>query len=122
MFLNKSVPKICSKFTGKHPGRSVISIKLLCDFVKITLWHGCFPVNLLHIFRIPFPKTLLDGCLIKYLMSNSKIISWKINNCREISALLLKLFLHTHRLFCFSFLYLYVDTITAKRSKEILTT
>ena len=23
-----------------------------CDF-KIALWHGCSPVNLLHIFRIP---------------------------------------------------------------------
>ena len=30
-----------------------------CDFNKvaeITLWHGCVPVNLLHIFRTPFLK------------------------------------------------------------------
>ena len=25
-----------------------------CDFNGITLRHGCSPVNLLHIFRIPF--------------------------------------------------------------------
>ena len=29
VFLRKSVLKICNKFTGEHPGRSVISIKLL---------------------------------------------------------------------------------------------
>ena len=30
VFLGKGVLKICSKFTGEHPCRSVISIKLLC--------------------------------------------------------------------------------------------
>ena len=29
VFLGKSVPKKCSKFTGEHPYRSVISIKML---------------------------------------------------------------------------------------------
>ena len=42
MFLGKGVLKICSKFTGKHP----------CN----TLWHGCSPVNLLHIFSTRFYK------------------------------------------------------------------
>ena len=36
--------------------RSVISIKLLSNLIEITLWHGCFPVNLLHVFRTPFLK------------------------------------------------------------------
>ena len=40
LFLGKSVLKICSKFTGEHPYRNVISIKLLSNFIKITLWHG----------------------------------------------------------------------------------
>ena len=56
VFLEKSVLKICTKFTGEHPCRSVISIKLLCNFIEIPLRHGCSPVNLLHIFRIPFTK------------------------------------------------------------------
>ena len=30
VFLGKGVLKICSKFTGEHPCRSLISIKLLC--------------------------------------------------------------------------------------------
>ena len=26
------------------------------NFIEITLWDGCSPVYLLHIFRTPFPK------------------------------------------------------------------
>ena len=48
MFLGKDVLKVCSKFTGEHPCRSAISIKLLCNFIEITRRHGCFPANLLH--------------------------------------------------------------------------
>ena len=54
VFLGKDVLKICSKFPGEHPCRSVISIKLLCKFIEITLRHGCSLVNLLHISRTPF--------------------------------------------------------------------
>ena len=42
VFLEKGVLKICSKFTGKHPWRSVISIKL----------------NLMHIFTTSFLKNI----------------------------------------------------------------
>ena len=47
---------ICSKFTGEESCRSVISIKLLCNFIEIAIRHGCPPVNLLHIFRTWFPN------------------------------------------------------------------
>ena len=56
VFLVKCVLKICSKFTGEHPCRSVISIKLQSNFIEIPLWHACSPVNVLNIFRTPFPK------------------------------------------------------------------
>ena len=59
LFLAKVVLKICSKFTGEHSCQSVISIKLLCNFTEITLWHGCSSVNLMHIFRTPFLKVHL---------------------------------------------------------------
>ena len=43
-----------------------------CDFnkvakqlIEITLWHECFPVNLLHIFRTPFPKNNTGLLLLK---------------------------------------------------------
>ena len=61
--LRKRCSKICSKFTGERPCRSVISVKLLWNFIEITLRHGCFPVNLLPVFETPFQGTLLDGCL-----------------------------------------------------------
>ena len=54
VFLVKDVLKICSKFTGGHPCRSVISIKLQSNLIGIKLRHRCSPVNLLHIFRTSF--------------------------------------------------------------------
>ena len=63
VFLGKGVPKICSKFTGKHPCRSVVSIKSLWNFIEIALWRGCSPANLLHIFRTPFPMNTSGGLL-----------------------------------------------------------
>ena len=50
----KCVWKICSKFPGERPCWSMISIKLLCNFIETTLRHECSPVNLYHIFRTPF--------------------------------------------------------------------
>ena len=64
VFLGKGVLKICSKFTGEHSYRSVNLIKLLCDFIEITLLHGCSLVNLLHIFRKLFPKNTSGRLLL----------------------------------------------------------
>ena len=77
VFWGKGVLKICSKFTGEHPCRSAISIKLLCNFIEIKLQQGCSLVNLLHIFRGPFLRTPLDGCFWHILRktSNSSVQS-----------------------------------------------
>ena len=64
LFLGKVVLKIFSKFTGEHLCRSSISIKLLSNFIEITLRHGYSPVNLLHIFRATFPKDNCGGLLM----------------------------------------------------------
>ena len=56
VFLRKDVLKICGKFTGEHPCRSVIS-----NIIEIALRHGCCPVNLLHNFRTSFLGTPLGG-------------------------------------------------------------
>ena len=63
--LNKSVLKICSKFTGGHPCQSVISIKLQSNFSEIRLRHGCSIVNLMHIFRTSFPKNTSRRLLLQ---------------------------------------------------------
>ena len=68
MFLRKGVPKICSKFTGKHPYRNVISKKLQSNFIEITLRHGCSPVNLLHISRTSFYKNTSGGLFLNRII------------------------------------------------------
>ena len=73
LFLRKGVLKICSKFTGEHPCRSVISIKLLCNFIEVALRHGCSPVNLLHIFRTPFLKSTSGWLLLNFLLPKVSI-------------------------------------------------
>ena len=54
VFLRKGVLKICSKFTGEYPCRSVISINLQSNFIEVALQHRCSPLNLLHYFRTLF--------------------------------------------------------------------
>ena len=71
VFLGKGVLKICSKFAGEHLCWSVISIKLLCNSIKITLRHGCYLVNFLHIFRTPFSKNTPGGLLLDALTTFS---------------------------------------------------
>ena len=67
MFLEKDFLKICSKFTGEHPCRSVISIKLQSNFIEIALRHGCSPVSLLYIFRTPFPRNTSGWLLLNII-------------------------------------------------------
>ena len=63
VFPGKRVLKICSKFTGEHPCRSAISIKLQSNFIKIALRYGC-SVNLLNVFRTPFLKNTSGRLLL----------------------------------------------------------
>ena len=64
VFLGKGAPKICSKFTREHPCQSVISIRLLSNFIEIAVLHGFFLVNLLHIFRTPSYKNTYGRILL----------------------------------------------------------
>ena len=79
VFLQKGGLKVCSKFTREHPYRSVISIELQSSFIGILLRNGCFPVNLLHIFRAPFSKTPPGGQLLEIL----KLILKSCNNAKN---------------------------------------
>ena len=53
----------------RTPWRSVISVKLQNNFIEITLWHGCSPVTLLHIFRTSFPKKTSGRLLLIFVLS-----------------------------------------------------
>ena len=46
--------------------------KAACNFIEITLRHGCSPVNLLHIFRAPFPKNTSGWLLLKLALDQCK--------------------------------------------------
>ena len=67
VLLGKGALKIYIKFTENTHAevRSVISIKLLQNFIEITLRHGCSPVNQLHIFRIPFYRKTYGGLFLQ---------------------------------------------------------
>ena len=74
VFLRTGVLKICSKFTGKHPCRSAISIKLQSDLIETALRHGCSPVNFLQIFRTPFPKNTFGRLLLKGVITHNFLL------------------------------------------------
>ena len=74
VFSVKCVLKIYRKLTGEHPYQSEISKNFLCNFAEITLRHGCFPVNLLHILRTPFPKNTYGGVFLEELFSKKRNI------------------------------------------------
>ena len=76
----RCVLKICSTFTGEYPCRSAISIELQSNFFEIALRHGCSPVNLLHIFRTPFPKNTSGWLLLKSECSPQYLRSMSVVN------------------------------------------
>ena len=95
VLLEKGILKICSKFTGEHPCRSVISIKL-SNFIEIKLQHGCSPVNLLHIFSILFPKNTSGGLLLNHKFTENDLDLFTFSRC-YISTYFqkIKIILHT---------------------------
>ena len=78
VFLVKGVLKICSKFTGEHPCGTVIPIKLQSNFIEITFRHGCFPVNLLHIFTLSFTNNNSQWLLLSFANFTGKHLCWSL--------------------------------------------
>ena len=103
MLLRKGVWKVCSKLTGEHPCRSVISTKLQNKFIGIVLRHGCSPVNLLHIFRTTFLKNS-SGWLRRFKVT-LKVLSYIIGS--HCASVLYDCFLRT---LVFPILHLWSDT------------
>ena len=87
MLLRIGVLKICSKFAGEHPCRSVISTKLIRNFIEMTLRHGCFSVNLLNNFRISFDKNTSEWLLLNITSKFQKSQVFKVLlSCLNLSA------------------------------------
>ena len=53
--------------------------KIIFSFIEITFWHGCSPVNLLHIFRTPFSKDTSEWLLLyQSIYSTSPKCYWTL--------------------------------------------
>ena len=75
VFLGRGILKICCKFTGQHPCRSVNSIKFQINFIEIAFHHWCSTVNMLHIFfRTPFPKNTSGRLLLNVSVQAQLIV------------------------------------------------
>ena len=73
-FLQKRVLKLWSKFRGEHQLRRVISIKLLCNFIEITLRHTCkFAAH----FQNTLPKEHLWKVPSEKIRRNHPNVFWK---------------------------------------------
>ena len=59
------------------------------NFIEITLWHECSPINLLHILRTPFPKNTSKGLLLNFF---SEVLLLKIFNIDRKTLVLESLF------------------------------
>ena len=65
--------KRCSENMQQIYKRTLI---LKCDFIEITLRHGCSPVNLLHIFRAPFSRNYSGWLLVELQLSSGIFVKW----------------------------------------------
>ena len=70
--LKKRCSENMQQICREHSCRSMISIKLQSNFMEITLQHGCSPVNFLHIFRTPLPKSN-SGWLLLYVFASKYV-------------------------------------------------
>ena len=88
MFLRKGILKICSKFTGEHPCRSVISKKLelqettlpKCDFNKVVMQYRYKDtIQYRHVTKIThMASDLIYIISCTFFEKNSRLFSKKI--------------------------------------------
>ena len=60
--------KVFSKYAANLQENTHIEVRFQSNFIEMALRHWCSPVNLLHIFRTPFPKNT-SGWLPLYVTS-----------------------------------------------------
>ena len=76
--------KYAAYLQGGHHVEVWFSIKLLSNFIEITLRHGCSPVNLLHFF-----KTLLHKNTYRGLLLHSPLANFYVSGTLLLNGLLL---------------------------------
>ena len=104
MFFEKGVLKICSKFTGEHTCRSVISIKFICKFIEIALWHGRSPVEE-HI-RTAASASSSQGRNVLFLAKEKKLLRYPYKIAKSVCMKYLTL-ARPRKLIAMNFTFLY---------------
>ena len=60
-----------------------VSIKLQSNFIEIAFRYGCSPVNLLHIFRMPFQQNTSKWLLLVILQNKEitvvELFAWLVS-------------------------------------------
>ena len=87
VFLEKAALKLCSKLTGEHPCRNVISIKLFCNFnnvpeAKGVLRKSCSETMQQTYRRTPVPKCDFNKVVLQ-LYSN-RALTW-VFSCKFVA-------------------------------------
>ena len=85
-FFQKRCSENMQQIFRRTPMPKCVFDKLLCNFIEITLRHGCSPVNLLHIFRTPTLGSLLEGLYMRFILVQNNDPVGNI----DISAIFLK--------------------------------
>ena len=75
VFIKRCSENMQQIYRRTHLCQFLISIKLRGKFIEIAIRHGCSSVNLLHIFRTPFPTNTYGGLLLfKTLRSSMQTV------------------------------------------------
>ena len=71
VFYKKGVHRNFTKFTGKHLCQSIFFNKVAghCNFIKMKLWHRCFPMNFAKFLRTPFLQNTSGRLLLETVSS-----------------------------------------------------
>ena len=62
--IGKGALKVRQKIYRRTPMPKCDFNKVPSNFIEMALSHGCFPVNLLHIFRTTFPRNTSGWLLL----------------------------------------------------------
>ena len=73
--LNKRCSENVQQIYRRAPMSKCDFNKVASNFIEIALRHGCSPVNLLHIFRTPFPRNTSGWLLLKIARMDNSLTS-----------------------------------------------
>ena len=93
---------------------------MLCKFIEITLWDGCSPLNLLHIFRTLLPKNTSRGLFLTYDFSSSSSAKKELLKVSVVKSVLGFCYILSVVFTAFTILLLPSTSSSSKRKSNLL--